>query len=219
MKVELHCHTLLSRDSRMGYDAIIRRVQAAGLDAIAITDHNKIEGALELARRAPFPVIVGEEVRTSEGEIIGYFLKEWIPPRLTPEETIRRIRAQGGLINIPHPFDSLRSSVIKRPALYRIVEQADMLEVMNARVLKKVENEYAEQFAKHIGKPAVAGSDAHIPYEIGRAVVEIESVADAQSFLAALPRVTWSGTLSPAWVHVFTTLTKWQKRLTGQYDK
>jgi predicted metal-dependent phosphoesterase TrpH len=94
-----------------------------------------------------------------------------------------------------------------------------MLEVMNARVLKKVENEYAEQFAKHIGKPAVAGSDAHIAYEIGRAVVEIESVADAQANRAALPRATWSGSVSPAWVHGFSTLAKWQKRLTGQYDK
>ncbi len=219
MKVELHCHTLVSKDSRMGYDAIIRRVQETGLDALAITDHNKIDGALALARRAPFPVIIGEEVRTSEGEIIGYFLKEWIPPKLTPEETIRRIRAQGGLVNIPHPFDSLRGSVIKRQALYRIVEQADMLEVMNARVLKTVENEYAEKFAKNLGKPAVAGSDAHIPYEIGRAVVEIESVADAQSFLAALPRATWSGSVSPAWVHGFSTLAKWQKKLSGQYDK
>ncbi|MBI5878983.1 MAG: PHP domain-containing protein [Chloroflexi bacterium] len=219
MKVELHCHTLVSKDSLMSYDAIIRRVKEAGLDAIAITDHNKIDGALELAKRAPFPVIIGEEVRTSEGEIIGYFLKEWIPPKLTPEETIRRIRAQGGLVNIPHPFDSLRKSVITRKALYRVADQADMLEVMNARVLKTVENEYAQKFAQHIGKPAVCGSDAHIAREVGRATVEIESVADAPSFLAALPRLTWHGSVSPAWVHGFSTVAKWQKKLTGQYDK
>jgi len=219
MKVELHCHTLVSKDSLMRYDEIIRRVKETGLDAIAITDHNKIDGAQELAKRAPFPVIIGEEIRTSEGEIIGYFLREWIPPRLTPEETIRRIRAQGGIVNIPHPFDSLRRSVITRKALYRVADQTDMLEAMNGRVIKTVENEYALKFAQHIGKPAVCGSDAHIPSEVGHNVTELDSVADPAAFLASLPTATCHGAESAVWVHFGSTYAKWVKRLTGRYEQ
>ncbi len=214
MKVELHCHTCVSKDCLMSYDAIIKRVQARGLDALAITDHNRIEGAFELAKRAPFPVIIGEEVRSSEGEIIGYFLKEWIPQGLSPEETIARIREQGGLVNIPHPFDSLRRSVIKRDALMRIAGQADMIEVLNSRVIRKKENQLAVELAKQLGKPAVAGSDAHIPYEIGTAYLEIEPFTDAQSFLNNLPRATWHGKIGPVWTHGFSTWAKWRKQLT-----
>jgi hypothetical protein len=203
----------------MSYDAIIQRVQACGLDAIAITDHNKIDGAFELQKRAPFPVIIGEEIMTREGEIIGYFLTDYIPRDLSPEETIERIHAQGGLVNIPHPFDSLRKSVIKRAALYRVAHLADMLEVCNARVLLDGENKMAEQFATEIGKPAVAGSDAHIPYEVGLAYIEIEPFTDAESFKQNLPRATWHGKESPAWVHGFSTLAKWRKKLNGTYQK
>jgi hypothetical protein len=203
----------------MSYDAIIQRVQACGLDAIAITDHNKIDGAFELQKRAPFPVIIGEEIMTSEGEIIGYFLTDYIPRDLSPEETIERIHAQGGLVNIPHPFDSLRKSVIKRATLYRVASLADMLEVCNARVLLSSENKMAEQFATELGKPAVAGSDAHIPYEIGKAYIDIEPFADAQSFKQNLSRATWHGKISPAWVHGFSTLAKWRKKLNGTYQK
>lgn len=218
MKVELHCHTLVSKDSLMQYDAIIRRVAQRGLGALAITDHNRINGAFELAKRAPFPVIIGEEIRTSEGEIIGYFLKDLIPRGLSPEETIKRIRAQGGLVNIPHPFDSLRKSVITRDALMRVAGDVDMIEVLNARVLRKEENGHAEAFARNIHKFPVAGSDAHIPYEIGAAWVEMEPFGDAQSFLKNLAASSWHGTVGPAWTHLFSTGAKWRKRLTGSRD-
>ena len=199
----------------MSYDAIIKRVKERGLDAIAITDHNKIDGAFALAKRAPFPVIIGEEIHTSEGEIIGYFLSELIPRGLPPEETVKRIRAQGGLINIPHPFDSLRKSVIKRDALMRVAADTDMLEVMNARVLRKVENELAEAFAKNIHKFPVSGSDAHMPYEIGTAYIEIPPFTDAKSFLKNLPLATWHGAPGPAWTHLYSTWAKMVKRVTG----
>ena len=218
-KVELHCHTWHSKDSLMSYDAIIRRVRERGLDAIAITDHNKIDGAFELAKKAPFPVIVGEEIRTSEGEIIGYFLEDLIPRGLTPGETVKRIRAQGGLINIPHPFDSLRHSVIKRDALMRVAADTDMIEVLNARVIRKHENELAEAFARNIHKYPVAGSDAHIAYEIGAAYIEIAPFSDAPSFLSNLPLATWHGAVGPVWTHLFSTAAKWIKKVQRQKDE
>ena len=213
MKVELHCHTCVSKDCLMSYEAIIRQVRARGLDALAITDHNRIEGAFELAARAPFPVIISEEIRSSEGEIIGHFLREFIPPGLTPEETIERIRAQGGLVNIPHPFDSIRKSVIKRETLYRVGPLVDMIEVLNARVIRRRENDLALAYAQQLGKPAVAGSDAHIPYEIGTAYIEIEPFTDAETFQHNLARATWHGKVGPIWTHGVSTWAKWRKRL------
>ena len=98
LRIDLHTHTHYSADSNAGLEDIIAAVRRRGLDAIAVTDHNKIEGALRLREMAPFMVIVGEEVRTREGEIIGLFLSEVVPPDLSPEETVDRIEAQGGVV-------------------------------------------------------------------------------------------------------------------------
>src|SRR5690606_31520374 len=126
MRVDLHLHTFRSPDSLTGYDAIIRAVQQRGLDAIAVTDHNTIRGACELAERAPFPVIIGEEIRTDVGEVIGYFLSEEIPRGLSLDETIARIRAQGGVIAVPHPLDRVRrSSAIGMEQLLRVIDLVD----------------------------------------------------------------------------------------------
>ena len=111
------------------------RHAAAGLDGVAIADHNTIEGALALQPMAPFMVIVAEEIKTSEGEIIGLFLKSTIPRGLSPEETIVAIREQGGIVCVPHPLDRVRHSAMGRQTLERIIDQVDVLEVFNARVL------------------------------------------------------------------------------------
>ena len=98
----------------------------------------------------------------------------------------------------------------------RVAGDADMIEVMNARVIRTFENELAEKFAQNIHKPAVSGSDAHIPYEVGLAYVEIPPFHDAQSFLRNLPQVVWHGKVGPAWTHLFSTWAKVVKRLPGQ---
>ncbi|MBC7261726.1 MAG: PHP domain-containing protein, partial [Chloroflexi bacterium] len=122
IKVDLHIHTCYSPDSLTSLEAVIAAALERGLGALAITDHNAIEGALALQRMAPFPVIVGEEILTAEGDIIGLFLQELIPPKLTPAQTIARIREQGGVVYIPHPFD-FRRSALPEPVLYSLLEQ------------------------------------------------------------------------------------------------
>ena len=112
MRVDLHSHSFYSKDSLSSFEAIIAGVLRSPLDALALTDHDKFEGALELQKRAPFLVIPGEEIKTKNGEIIGLFLKEWIPPQLSPIETIDRIREQDGIVYVPHPFDRVRGSRI-----------------------------------------------------------------------------------------------------------
>ena len=218
MRVDLHIHSLFSRDCLMSLDAIIRTVQERGLDAIALTDHNTIAGALALARIAPFPVIVGEEIKTIQGEIIGLFLQDEIAPGQTPEATIEAIREQRAVAYIPHPLDRLRSSPLKRDALYAVLDQVDALETLNARVILRKDNLDAQRLAAERGLAQGAGSDAHCPYEIGRAYVEMPAFTDRDSFLQGLYASKLCGTVSPPWVHFSSTWAKrWKKWTSSEY--
>lgn len=171
----------------MALPRIIRRCQELGLGGIAITDHNTIAGALELKRIAPFPVIIGAEILTSEGELMGFFLSEEVPHHLSPEETVTRIKLQGGLVCLPHPFDSLRRhSSISGANLNRVRPHLDMVEVFNARTLLRRDCAKAISFARSNGFLASAGSDAHMPAELGYAYVEMPGFEGRDEFRAAL---------------------------------
>lgn len=210
MKIDLHTHTLCSKDSCNQYDRIIEAVQRAGLDGIAVTDHNEFRGAQILADRAPFTVIPAEEIKTSEGEIIGLFLHERIPPKLAPEETIERIRAQGGLVYVPHPFDEVRGSRLTRAALDRIRPQIDILEVFNARNARPAYNSRALAYAKEHNLLGGAGSDSHTYGEYGHAYVDIPPFCNAGEFLDSMRQGTWHGHLSNPLVHART---RWDRTL------
>ena len=121
MKADLHAHTHFSRDAVTSVETFTRRYEAAGIDVVAVSDHNNIDGALAVREIAPFRVVLSEEIRTSEGEIIGFFLQETVRKGLTPEDTVRAIREQGGLVCVPHPFDRTRSSPLREEALLRIL--------------------------------------------------------------------------------------------------
>ncbi|HOG45889.1 MAG TPA: PHP domain-containing protein [Anaerolineae bacterium] len=216
MRVDLHTHTHHSPDSLMAPPAIIAAALRHGLDAVAVTDHNSIEGALQVRAAAPFPVIVGEEVKTTEGEIIGLFLQRPIPPRLSPEETIAAIHEQGGLAYVPHPLDRWRGEAMGRRVLERIIAQVDAIEVFNARTLAARDNALARQIAEAHGLPMGAGSDAHTTYEIGRAYVEIDGFDDAASFLAALRHGRTAGVLTTPFIHGMTTLVKLCRPVAGR---
>lgn len=208
MRLDLHVHTHHSLDSLMSYADVIRGTQRAGLDGIAITDHNTIEGALALQATAPFLVIVGEEIKTTEGEIKGLFLRSAIRPGLSPEETIVAIREQGGIVCVPHPLDRLRHSALGRETLERIIDQVDVLEVFNARVLFERENLAAREIALAHGLAMSGGSDAHAPIEIGHGYVDIEPFDGPVSFLDALRRGSVGGALTTPLIHVQTRLTR-----------
>lgn len=214
MRFDLHLHTFRSRDSLASYEAIIAAVQRCGLDGIAVTDHNTIRGALELAELAPFPVIIGEEVRTDAGEVIGYFLSEEIPRGLSLDATIHRIRAQGGVITVPHPVDRVRrSSAIGQAALEHIVEQVDAIEILNARCTFAADNLLAASLAAKHHKLCTAGSDAHAAYEIGGAYVDLEPFDGPQSFLASLRGARIGGRRSPVWVRFSSAYAKLARKL------
>ena len=208
LRIDFHVHTATSPDSRISVEDLLSAVPASGLDGVAVCDHDRIGLARELASRAPFRVIVGEEVRTTEGELIGYFMDEEVPGGLPPEETIERIRAQGGIVAVPHPFDRYRSSRLWTETLDRIADDLDAVEGLNARNLRAGDDEAAQEWARERGLALVAGSDAHSPGEVGRCWVELPEFEDAQGLLASLGEGVLGGRRSGPLVHVPTVARK-----------
>jgi len=211
VRADLHIHTMYSPDSRTTLEQIIERCTETGIDCVAITDHNTIAGSVEMKRIAPFRVIVSSEIHTGEGEVIGYFLKEEIPKRLQPKETVRRIKEQGGLVCVPHPFDRMRGSSITRSALYEILPYVDIMEVFNARSIFRHQNSVAERFAREHNLTPSAGSDAHTHHEIGGTYVEMPDFTSVEGFLAALKEGRIVGRHSSFWVHAKSTWSKVRK--------
>lgn len=211
----MHCHTYVSKDCLMRPERMIHACRERGIDVLAVTDHNKFEGALELQALAPFTVIPGEEIKTAEGEIIGYFMTEHIPRGLNAEETARRIREQGGVINVPHPFDRLRGGRLRAEALDRLVslELVDMIEGLNARTTYPPDNDAAFAYARKHDLPAVAGSDAHSYVEIGTSYMELRPFNGPQDFVAAMREGRVCGGLSPWTIHFASTWAKIARRM------
>jgi predicted metal-dependent phosphoesterase TrpH len=220
VKIDLHMHTHHSRDCAIPTAEVIRLCLQRGLDGIAVTDHNTLAGGLEAVALAPagFIVIPGEEIKSSEGEIIGLFLSEEIPAGLAPEETAGRIREQGGVVIVPHPFDPLRRSPLKTPALERLCAAGlvDAIEVLNGRMALRSHNLRGAAFAAERGLPGTAGSDGHSRPEYGHAWIEIAPFTDRDGFVANLAIATIGGKLSPFYVHLLSTVArrrkKWQAR-------
>lgn len=213
LKADLHLHTDRSPDSLIPVARLIQQCVARGIDCVAITDHNTIDGALAAREMAPFKVIVAEEVKTSEGEIIGFFLSKEIPRGLSPEETVRRIKEQGGLVCIPHPFDRLRREPLRAAARERVLPQVDIIEAFNARVTFKSDNEKARALAEERGLAMSAGSDAHSLREVGRVYVEMAEFDTPQDFLNALRAGRTVGGLSSPLVHLASTWAKLRRRV------
>jgi len=207
IKVDMHTHSEYSPDSRTPLASQAAAIKAAGLNVVCATDHNTIEGALRLRELADgFRVIVGEEVSSSDGEIIGLFLDKPVPRGLSAEETIARIHDQGGLVSVPHPFSRNRRFHLRRSALERVWKDVDCIEVFNAREAFTQDNVRAAAFAKEKSLPGAVGSDAHRASEIGRAWVEVEDFAGRDDFIAALREGSVIGKLTGNYIHVLTRL-------------
>ena len=187
LRVDLHTHTMWSGDSTTTPDEFAAAIDASGLDVVCITDHNAIDGAVALRDRLACRVIVGEELRTAAGEIIGLFLTRRIPMGISHVDAAKAIRDQGGVVYIPHPFDPLRRNLTEA-ALYELAEDdlIDAVEVLNAKTSLSSLNRRAAEFAAEFGIVAGAGSDGHVPDALGAAYVEMADFATPMEFLASL---------------------------------
>lgn len=215
LRIDLHLHTLGSFDCLSDPEAVLARALASGLDRIAITDHDRIGVAREMARRHPERIIPGEEVKTAEGvDVIGLYLHEEIPGGTPAEETCRRIREQGGIIYLPHPYAPGKGG--SGALAETLGRQAHVVEVFNARLHRAVLNERAGALARRIGALQGAGSDAHTVGEVGGAHVEVpEHPNDPESLLEALGSARIVGASSPRRVHLASTWAKIRKVLPG----
>jgi predicted metal-dependent phosphoesterase TrpH len=186
---------------------IITRCQELGINCIAIADHDIIDGARRMQEMAPFIVIVAEEILTPHGEIMGLFLQERIPSGLPVPETIARIRAQDGLVCIPHVFDVFRGSALGEK-VEEIAEQIDIIEAFNARSPLLRSSAKARDFARKHGIIQSAGSDAHTLGEIGNAYVEMPEFNGKDDFLQALAKGQVHGRRTNPLTHLSSTWIK-----------
>jgi predicted metal-dependent phosphoesterase TrpH len=173
--VDLHCHTSASFDSLASPEAVVRAAAARGLTHLAVTDHDTIDGGLAAAEAAraeslPLQVIVGQEIRTPSGDLIGTFLRETVPSHLPMAEAIAAVHAQGGLAGIAHPYDRLRGSLARLgdpDDLEALAGSVDWIEAWNARLMFGDGNARAAELAARVGLPGVAVSDSHTTLEVG----------------------------------------------------
>jgi predicted metal-dependent phosphoesterase TrpH len=214
-RVELHAHTIYSKDSLLRLEDLPEICRRRGIDKLAITDHNTASGALQAARAYPMLIIPGEEVMTTAGELLAWYVSETVPAGLAPLEAIERLRMQGAVIGVAHPFDRYRRGAWELEDLLTIVDLIDCIEVHNARCLHDEDNAQALAFAQEHGKLMTVGSDAHVRREYGRAVVTVppfgpNGAALREALTAASLEETRRSGLG---VHFGSTYAKWVKKV------
>lgn len=230
ISVDLHVHTCASVDCGMPVEVLAEACLKKGIDCVAITDHNEIEGAFALRDLGKVRVIVGEEIRTTHGELQGLFLTEHIQGGLSPQETIDLIKAQGGLVCMPHPF--IRSpypawsnfgyvsdgAFVPSSRLTRanglltrdVLSRLDLMETVNSRTPLKWNWAACRKLANLCGLPQTAGSDSHTPGEIGNAYIEMDDFTDATSFLDSVKRARLVGKAASPAVHYSSTMARFR---------
>jgi len=212
LRIDLHVHTAYSYDGFTTIEQLNAVCQRRGINALAITDHDTLEAALLCKKSLPLQVIVGEEVTTASGHLIGLFLKYWIPPGLSVGETIDRIRDQGGLVYLPHPFDRVRSGYMSPTQLQELANRFDVVEVFNSRNLFGDANHKALAFAESHSLPRAVGSDAHIPHEVGRSLLRMKAFSGSEEFLINLKQAHLTTRKTPLGVRAFM---KVQRKFSG----
>lgn len=184
-KIDLHTHSSASSDGGITAAQYKRAFESELLDCIAITDHNRIDFAVRLQAELGEQVIVGEEIMTTEGEIIGLFLRTAVPAGLTPKETVSQIKAQEGIVYIPHPFESVRKGL--HPAvLEELVDQVDIIEICNGRAFLQNRSEQTVVWARLNHKLGAASSDAHGNKGLGKTYTLVSALPSRETLLELL---------------------------------
>lgn len=210
-KIITHVHTKYSHDSILSHYLLYKKCLHMGINYIAITEHNNIQGALAFKtycdnRGGLLKVIIGEEIMTTEGEIIGLYIKDEISPAQTPEKTIDDIKEQGGIVYVPHPYDLKRyRTVLKEDAISRLKDRIDCIEVHNGRNILKEYDQRQNEIAEKYGIKKIIGADAHTIFEIGKNYMESDIAVDsAECFKKALDNMIFTPSGCKNWYHTLT---------------
>ncbi len=219
---DFHTHTRASRDSLLSEARFVRLAVERGLTHVAVPNHNNVEGAMAVRESAAdlglddrLHVILGEEVSSADGEIIGLFLERTIPRDLSADETSDAIHEQGGLVSIPHPYDPFRRSHIRETALIALLDagKVDAIEIFNSRVTFYRHNLAAAELAARYHVPGIAASDSHSAMEVAMSFNVLPAFRSAAELKAVLPGVEWHGSRTTKLVHVTTRYAVWSKAL------
>lgn len=214
-KVELHCHTAASGDSLVKVKDLIRTAKKRGLDRLAITDHNTIRGALFAQSIEPDLIIIGEEILTTKGELLAFFVKEEVPRGLHPMEAIQRLKKQDAFISVSHPFDRFRHGW-ELEDLKFITPYIDAIEIFNARSFSPSINQSAKEYAKEHQLLGTVGSDAHLLYEVGRSNQLLQPFTNAKSFKDSIKNTRTNEQYSSPFVRFGSTYAKIVKQIFGK---
>lgn len=215
MNVEFHCHTIYSKDSLTRPQALVETCRRKGIDRVIVTDHNTIAGARAAHVLDPERVIVGEEIMTTNGELLAAFVTEEIPQGLTPKETIRRLKEQGAFISVSHPFDRWRSGAWQEADLLEILPEVDAIEVYNSRCMLPQFNLEARQFAEKHRLAGTVGSDAHATFELGQSLMELAPFDGPQGLRSVIRSGIQKVKPSPAWVRLTSRYAVLYKKVKG----
>lgn len=218
---DLHTHSLASFDSLASASSLIRTAARRGLTHLAITDHDRIDGAIKARRLAEtlapdLTVIVGEELKTTSGDLIALFLERPIPPGLSAADAIAAVRDQGALVGIPHPFDRFRGSLLRHGDLDHLIEEVDWIEAHNARAIGGRANERAAELAATRHVPGIGVSDSHSAFEVGVAYTVLEGdPSTVDGLRAALPTADVVPGRTSIYLRVVTPVAKVVQRARG----
>lgn len=210
LSIDFHTHTRVSKDSLTPFEKLIATARRKKLDRVVVTDHNSIAGAVAAQGLDPEGIIVGEEIKTSKGEILAAYVKEVIPAGLPPRETIQRLRDQGAFISVSHPFDA-RSGAWAMEDLLEIAPLVDAIEIFNARIMRPEANDLAMGFARKHGLAGTVGSDAHAAFELGVCHLELPWFEGAEELKGVIRQGQVRGRVSPWWVHFASIYARWRK--------
>lgn len=183
--IDLHTHSVASPDGSLDVQDYRSILEQGRLQYVAITDHNTIDFAVQMQAELGNHIIVGEEISTGEGEIIGLYLTHSIPPTATALEAVRAIKKQGGLVYVPHPFETVRSGIVPE-ALQRIADKVDIIEVHNGRAIFQNFSKDASLWGQTHSVPGAASSDAHGKAGWGRTCSIIEAIPTRDNLASQL---------------------------------
>lgn len=210
-RLAFHLHTDYSNDSNISLESAIKQCEGQGIDVLCVTDHNTIN---RFSVSSSIARIIGEEINTKEGEVIGIFLKSEIPMLLSLRETLDRIHDQGGISIVPHPFDRVRRKTIHTRGLYEHRDQIDIVEVYNSRTILSNDNQRALEFAERYQKLTIIGSDAHTMREYGNiAWMDGISIESPRHFLESLRTYSIHHTRASLSAHIESVYVKWKGKI------
>jgi len=211
-KVDLHTHSVASPDGGISPEQYAKVLETELLDFVAITDHDRVDFALGLHKALGDKIIVGQEVTTSQGELIGLFLKERVEPGQNLAETAHAIHNQGGLVYVPHPFETVRKGVT-RDDLEEITELVDIVEVHNGRAVFQNFSPQAAAWAKSHGKAGASSSDAHGFKGLGGSYSIVTEVPARGSLEGSLTMVNLAHRRAPLYTLLYPKFNRAAKKL------